>query len=340
MSVLPRGVRKIWHPEIYQGRLARRGGSYFEGWYYKNVSATGDIVACIPGVSFKEGGNHQAFIQLINGWNTQTDFFSYPLESFTYSKKTLDLRIGASRFTDSAISLHIDQNGRSVRGNISFSQKTPLHATITSPGIMGWYAFVPFMECYHGIISLNHHLSGSLSIDDRRIDFTGGRGYIEKDWGTSFPSSWIWLQTNHFATDNTSFMLSVARIPWVKGSFIGFLCVLHFEDVEYRFATYTGSRIDDLQIVNGTINVKIAGRRHNLTICATQGDPAGLKAPVNGGMDRIITESVTSEVYVQLQKNSGEIIFEETGAHGGMEIAGNTRELYDGIVSADTEGAV
>ena len=196
------------------------------------------------------------------------------------------------------------------------------------------------MECYHGIISLNHHLSGTLSIDERRIDFTGGRGYIEKDWGTSFPSSWIWLQTNHFATDNTSFMLSVARIPWVKGSFIGFLCVLHFEDVEYRFATYTGSRIDDLQIVNGTINVKIAGRRHNLTIRATQGDPAGLKAPVNGGMDRIITESVTSEVYVQLQINSGEIIFEETGVHGGMEIAGNTRELYDGIVSADTEGAV
>ena len=28
-------------------------------------------------------------------------------------------------------------------------------------GIMGWYRFVPFMQCYHGVVSLNHKLNGT-----------------------------------------------------------------------------------------------------------------------------------------------------------------------------------
>lgn len=59
--------------------------------------------------------------------------------------------------------------------------------TVRSPGIMGWYAWVPTMECYHGVVSLDHAISGKLMIEDQAHDFNGGRGYIEKDWGKSFP---------------------------------------------------------------------------------------------------------------------------------------------------------
>jgi hypothetical protein len=51
---------------------------------------------------------------------------------------------------------------------------------------MGPYAFVPFMECYHGILSMDHKINGQLIIHDEIIDFTGGKGYMEKDWGQSF----------------------------------------------------------------------------------------------------------------------------------------------------------
>ncbi|WP_243392439.1 MULTISPECIES: tocopherol cyclase family protein [unclassified Mesotoga] len=30
------------------------------------------------------------------------------------------------------------------------------------------------------------------------IDLTGGKGYIEKDWGRSLPDAWIWMQSNNF----------------------------------------------------------------------------------------------------------------------------------------------
>ena len=46
---------------------------------------------------------------------------------------------------------------------------------------MGPFAFVPFMECYHGIVSMDHIIQGELEIDGVNIDFSNGRGYLEKD---------------------------------------------------------------------------------------------------------------------------------------------------------------
>ena len=51
---------------------------------------------------------------------------------------------------------------------------------------MGWYAWMPFMECYHGLVSLDHGIEGVLSAESDTVDMTGGRGYTEKDWGAAF----------------------------------------------------------------------------------------------------------------------------------------------------------
>jgi tocopherol cyclase len=49
---------------------------------------------------------------------------------------------------------------------------------------MGLAGFVPFLTCYHGIGSLMHDLNGSISSSkELQVDFTGGNGYVEKDWG-------------------------------------------------------------------------------------------------------------------------------------------------------------
>jgi hypothetical protein len=54
---------------------------------------------------------------------------------------------------------------------------------------MGWYSFIPFMECKHGIVSANHKIKGKITVNNQIIDFDEGQGYIEKDWGTSFPEA-------------------------------------------------------------------------------------------------------------------------------------------------------
>jgi len=101
---------------------------------------------------------------------------------------------------------------------------------------MGAFAYVPKMECNHGILSMHHTINGQVLFHKEassEIDFTKGRGYMEKDWGTSFPSSYLWVQANHFEDPDTAFMISVAHIPFGLFSFTGVIANLHYKGKEY-----------------------------------------------------------------------------------------------------------
>lgn len=100
------------------------------------------------------------------------------------------------------------------------------------------------MACKHGVISMHHQVNGTLTdASGHTLIFKQDHGYLEKDWGHSFPEKYIWAQANHFPKKQTNLMLSVATISLFKLSFIGHLCHLHLDGKDYRFATYNGSKI-------------------------------------------------------------------------------------------------
>ncbi|MBK9017235.1 MAG: hypothetical protein IPM82_26040 [Saprospiraceae bacterium] len=111
-----------------------------------------------------------------------------------------------------------------------------------APGIMGWYSFVPFMQCFHGLVSLHHRLSGQMQVYGQPVDFGGGIGYLEKDWGTSFPP-FVYLDAGQpfFASGKDLRVRPVAHIPWLRSYFIGYIVGFQWGDTLYRFATYTGA---------------------------------------------------------------------------------------------------
>ena len=206
------------------------------------------------------------------------------------------------------------------------------------PGVMGPYSFVPFMECYHGIVSLDHAANGFVSLgnavsgDEDRIHFDGGRGYIEKDWGTSMPSCWIWIQTNTFqeAVGPASFFFSLARIPWRGSHFNGFVSILYFGGREYRFASYTGARMELLEVSGRFIRILVADNKTKLEVQVRRNREGFLAAPVNGAMDRRIAESVDSSVRVVLKQRHGSVdipLFDSNSAASGVEVVGDTASL-------------
>ncbi len=202
---------KVYNPVIFQGNLNKK--RYFEGWYFKHVSAKLDhVYSFIPGVALTKTDKH-AFIQVIDGITGQTWNVKYPLSEFDYSKKEFHVRVGKSNFFEKGIKLNIDVPDLKTKGEISYGDFVKYPSSVFSPGIMGWYSFVPFMECKHGIGSILHKLNGSLTINNSEINFNEGTCYIEKDWGTSFPESWIWLHCNTFEKPGSSFTFSVAKIP-------------------------------------------------------------------------------------------------------------------------------
>jgi tocopherol cyclase len=320
-------LRNIWRPEAYHG-FGRRP-PFFEGWYFKMVDATEQHRhAIIPGVFIgAERGSSHAFVQILDGVTGHSTYHRYPFEAFVAAQDKLDIRVGPNRFRRDVISLDISSPGRTLQGELRFEGGHPWPVTLTSPGIMGWYALVPFMECYHGVLSFDHKISGHLAVDGTALDFSGGRGYIEKDWGQSFPQAWIWMQSNHFGTPGTSVTASVAVIPWLRGAFVGFIAGLWHEGCLYRFATYTGARLERQETTAETVILHYVDRRpsgHRLEIVATRAHGGLLHSPERVAMLQRVMESLTATIRVRLVEiGSGRVVFEDEGRHAGLEVVGD-----------------
>lgn len=331
-------LRSIWRPALYHGR--GKQPPFFEGWYFKLVDASEQHrYAVIPGVFIgREPGASHAFVQTLEGATGRTAYHRYPFEAFQAARDEFDIRVGPNRFRADRIELDIDRPEGRMAGELRFAGGAPWPVTLTSPGIMGPYTFAPFMECYHGVLSFDHSIAGSLSIDGAARDFTGGRGYIEKDWGQAFPKAWIWMQSNHFgeAAVGACLTASVAIIPWLRGAFPGFIVGLRHGGQLYRFATYTGAVIERLDLADTHVTWHMTGRTgprhtpHRLEIVAWRAEGGLLHSPERVVMLQRVLESLTARIDVRLLALTGGqegVIFERTGRHAGLEIVGPIQEI-------------
>lgn len=309
---------KVYNPEIFQGNLKKK--NYFEGWYFKNVSSDlQHVYSFIPGISLTENDKH-AFIQVINGITGKTDYVTYPLDQFSWEQKKVYLKIGESVFTDNYVDLKIDNGNIKAEGHIDFKNNVKYPKSLFSPGIMGWYSFVPLMECKHGIVSVNHDLEGTINTNDGPVDFSGGKGYIEKDWGTSFPEAWIWIQANNFNNRNSSFTFSVAKIPWRGKFFIGFIAFLYYDNRFIIFSTYNNSKIEYINQSSNSLDLFIKNHEVSLKIRAVKSTFGELMAPVSGDMSRRIKESIDSEVTINLYNQKDELVCTDSSKRAGLEV--------------------
>ncbi|MFC2129484.1 tocopherol cyclase family protein [Bacteroidota bacterium] len=309
---------RIFRPEVFQGSLKKK--NYFEGWYFKHVSHDlSQVYAFIPGISLSPDDTH-AFIQVLNGRTGRSNYITYPLSQFSYKKNSLHVKIGTSIFTDSYIDLDINEPEIQVKGKLNYSGIAKYPKTILSPGIMGWYSYVPFMECYHGIVSADHLIEGALVINSDIVEFSNGKGYIEKDWGTSFPECWIWLHANSFSKEDASLFVSIAKIPWLGKFFIGFIAFLYMDGKYHMFTTYKRSRISPLIRKQNSLHIEFSNRDHRMLIEIDSRKSGELKAPQKGVMSRRIKESIDSHVIVTLIDNNDHIVYKDESERAGLEI--------------------
>ena len=315
-------MRAVWHPERYHGW--GKETSFFEGWYVKVVDPTeSHAYAIIPGVSMDANGRKHSFIQLLDGVHAQSGYFDFPFEAFQANADRFEVSIGKNTFSAESVSIDLPD----FQAELTFGDIVPWPRTMGIPGVMGIFTFVPFMQCYHGVVSMDHQISGHIHTSKNgTISMDGGRGYMEKDWGSSFPKSWIWMQSNHFGRDfPVSFMFSLAHIPWMGSYFNGFLCGLWLDGQLWRFATYTGARVRG-ESAGNSATIEIKQGNVVLKIHAVRDDGGDLLAPVKGSMTGKVNESMQSHIDLELYKN-GKCEFSGSGKLAGMEFSGDIASL-------------
>lgn len=174
---------------------------------------------------------------------------------------------------------------------------------------MGPFAFLPRMECFHGLLSLDHSLEGQILWGNESLDFSGGRGYWEKDWGRRW--------------------------------FPGFIAALRRQGRIHTWATYRGSRLAEARPTGPAespegFTARLRGRRYTLEVegrfppssGGTQHRGASLKAPVEGSMNREIQETLRGYLIYALSDRRGRILAEGESSAAGMEMTGELDVLY------------
>ena len=294
----------------------------FEGWYFKQNTYSGDYAfALIPGRATDQNGIAHAFIQMNHTELPHSYYIKYPVNEFHMKKNPIEIQIGDNYFSPERIDININKDGLNLRGKIEFHNRIQINKSIYSPGIMGPFGYLPFLECIHEVISLNHLTSGNININGKQINFTDGNGYIESDAGTSFPKSYIWVQSNHFKNCEfpVSLMCAIAKVPVLSKSIRGFICVLSVSGKEYRFATYNFSEIKRLSKSQNNLSIILSKGNLELNLEISGENGAELAAPTKGSMEQKIKENIDAKVKVELKKN-GELIFKGIGINTGYEI--------------------
>lgn len=306
-------LRTLYDPARFH--VPGRSGYHFEGWYYKLVDrAAARPLAVIPGVVF--GSDAHAFVQVLDAAAGQRAYVRYPVDAFTYRDDVFAVQVGPNRFTRDGVVLDVAGDGLALAGAVHFGGTRAWPVRPWSPGAMGPFAFLPGMECRHGIVSLDHVLRGTLRLGGDAVAYDGGRGYTEKDWGRGFPESYVWIQANRFEPDAPGgqapcLTLSLARIPWRGLRFDGFIGGLLVGGRLHRFCTYTGARLRRLEVTPRLVRVALSGGGLWLEVEAVR-EEAGvaLRAPVPGGMTDRVAQTMTAAVAVRLFDRARGRVFE------------------------------
>ena len=318
-------------PELYHGYLKK--GPFFEGWYHKMSSKNGQTFVVIPGI-YKSGvnNNQTAFLMLYQGSNGKVDYIPFNANDFQCDTSSYELRLGNNLFSLDRVILDFENKYLKVEGEITTNKLNPWPVSLFERGCMGWYGYIPTMECFHGILSMNHDLNGYININDNKTTLDQGNGYIEKDWGKNFPKDWIWAQSNHFKKPGLSISASLATIPWKNYEFSGFIIGIQHKRDLYKFTTYNFSKILKIEIENESLFWVIKKGDFELEIKVERGKKGGiLYAPDRIDMIPKVKEYLDGEISFRLKKGE-KIILEEHSKKTAVEIIGKTDRLINNAI--------
>lgn len=280
--------------------------NYFEGWYYKQITVDKKgFFIVIPGISLNEKDSH-AFIQVYDSISKTSHYFRFLKEDFITQKDPFELHIKDNIFTKSYMKLNLKEENYQLKGELYYTSHSPLKNTWYAPTIMGPFSYFS-MECNHAIISMDHYVDGTIWINKQRMEFEDGYGYMEKDYGTSFPKKYLWFQSNTTKKEvldhkKMSLVFSIASIPIWKCSFRGFFCVFLIGDKEYRFSTYDGSRIKEFKKKDSNLyQIKLTKKQYELKLVIKSPCSFTLASPKEGTMNQAIKETLNAEATVTLK---------------------------------------
>lgn len=262
---------------------------YFEGYYFKFINEKEELVILIAGISISKNEKY-SFIQIASNYDKNVAFYKFPLSEFKSSKDSFLFNIGNNEFKRDEITLELDN----INVHLQLKNSINWNRSVLNPNIMGFLSFIPRVECKHDVITVATEVTGHVKLQNQTISFDKSSGYIEKNWGYSFPRKYLWLHANQFKNDQLSLQFAMAKPKWLffrPQVYIGYLMngeLTHFGSHKLSLAR--------VKTDGDQTKVTIRMFRKNIIIRVTNKTPIHLISPKEGKLQNKISEYLNSDI--------------------------------------------
>jgi tocopherol cyclase len=286
---------KILKPTTLRGNLERN--TYFEGWFQKIYSKEyNSSFVIIYGYATRNSEDTFGFIQILFP-NNATEVSYFNRNEFSCDQDHHIIRMGENTLTTEFI--QINTNDVNIRLNFLNN-----HVTRTFKNSMGYNYFIPNLPCYHAVLNTGHLVSGEIKQKDKRFIIENELGYLEKNWGTSFPKTYYWLHALDPNDPQVSLLFSRAEIEWMGKKFIRHLGHLRYNDKQVDIRSLKNFNVSIISSRKDKHEIRIASKTLQIEISITHKNNVCFKGPFNGKLSRDIIHFPDSIIQIRLSENN------------------------------------
>jgi len=282
--------------------------NYFEGWYFKWTDKESKHSYALIFAITKDVNDSHSFIQFYDASINKSFYYRYDSSEFKFDRESNKVHIKQNSISEDMI--YFNESGYEI--SIDQSNHQRLNEYQKTNSAMGFLSKAP-LECFQEVLYLESDVI--YTMNGKKCNAIG---YMEKTYGTNFPSKWIWLQSNH-SEEKSKVSFSVGLVPVLFFKVKGFFLILNYQGKEERFGSFNLSRIKVKKIDDKySLTIKKGSTRVN--IIAKSNTHTTLIGPRKKGiMDLEVFESLDSTASIKVFKK-GKLVFEDNYSHVGLEL--------------------
>lgn len=271
--------------------------NFFEGWFHKIYSPkhqTSFII--IYGYTTGNSDDKFGFIQILIP-HKSIEIFYFPKNEISFNPKQHIIQMGSNILSTKQIKI----NYKDININLNLLDNQPIYSYKNS---MGYSYFIPTLPCYHSVLNKSHYVSGEVNFHNQHYLMDSALGYMEKNWGTSFPENYFWMHAIDPSNPEISILFSQAEIKWLGKSFIKHLGHFRFNGEEINLKKLAKFEINYSFFNKDYTSVVIKSSQIKLEINFGKSTVFQFKGPVKGKLQRDIIHNSDTLIDLKIYRNN------------------------------------
>jgi hypothetical protein len=165
---------------------------------------------------------------------------------------------------------------------------------------MGYTYFIPNLPCYHSVLNTAQSVSGEIQHKGLCYTLDHEMGYLEKNWGTTFPENYFWVHAIDPNNPAISLLFSRAKIVWLGKTYIKHVGYFSFDGQQIELRELKNFSVSNSNHGPENRIIQIRSASAHLDLALECGSEVLFKGPKDGALSRIIQHQTDASIKVSL----------------------------------------